>query len=94
MTDKYYVEDLGTDVIVDCGCGITGATDTKLMVLKPDGSTAEWAATLDGTNHLKHTTIIGDFSVAGTYYLQASLTLGDWTGLGETIAFRIYDPYK
>ena len=93
MTDKYYVGDVGTEIIVDCGTAITGATDLKLKVQKPDATTAEWTATIDGTDNLKYTTIDGDFSVAGTYLVQASLTLSGWTGLGETAHFIIYDPY-
>jgi len=93
MTDKYYVGDIGTDIIVDCGSTITGATNTKLKVRKPDGTEVEWTATIDGTDNLKYATIADDFSVAGTYLLQASLTLSGWAGLGETAHFIIYDPY-
>lgn len=93
MTSKYYVGDTGTEILVDCGSTITGATNTKLKVKKPDGTTVEWTATIDGTDYLKYTTLSADFSVAGTYFLQASLTLGGWSGLGETAQFVIYDPY-
>ena len=41
MTDKYYVGDTGTDIIVDCGTAITGATNTKLKVKKSDGTEPE-----------------------------------------------------
>lgn len=94
MTNKYYVGDVGTDIIVDCGSTIIGATDTTLKVKKPDGTEVEWIATIDGATNLKYTTIAGDFSVSGTYFLQASLALGGWTGLGETVQFVIYDPYQ
>lgn len=93
MTNKYYVGDIGTDIIVDCGSTITGATATTLKVKKPDGAEVEWAASIDGTDHLKYTTLIDDFSVPGTYFLQASLTLGGWTGLGETARFIVYEHY-
>jgi hypothetical protein len=94
MTDKYYVGDIGTDIIVDCGTEITGATNTKLKVQKPDGTTAEWVASIDGTDNLKYTIIAGDFNVAGTYFLQASLSLGGWTGLGDTAKFIVHEPYS
>ncbi len=93
MTDKYYVGDTGTDIIVDCGTAITGATNTKLKVKKSDGTEVEWTAVIDGTDHLKYTTLVDDFSVPGTYFLQASLTLGGWSGLGETAQYIVYDPY-
>jgi hypothetical protein len=62
---KHYIGDIGTIITVDCGTTISGATNTKLKVKKPD-----------------------------VYYLQSSLTISGWTGLGETANFTIYDPYK
>ena len=94
MADKHYIGEIGTDILVDCGSDITGATDTKLKVKKPDGSEVEWIAAIDGTNFLKYTTLITDFNLAGTYYLQASLVLAGWTGLGETALFVIDEPFE
>lgn len=91
---KHYIGDIGTIITVDCGTTISGATNTKLKVKKPDGTAEEWATTIDGTDNLKHTTVSGDFDQAGVYYLQSSLTISGWTGLGETANFTIYDPYK
>ena len=91
---KYYVGDVGTDIIVDCGVDITGATDTTMKVKKPDGTTVSWTATVYNSNYLKFTTIADSFDQAGVWKLQSSLTLGGWTGLGETAEFTIYDPYE
>ena len=91
--EKHYVEEIGTDILVDVGTDVTGATDLKLKVEKPDGTTAEWTAIVDGTDYLKHTTISTDFDQAGLYRLQASLTIGGWVGLGETASFVIYNSY-
>jgi hypothetical protein len=93
MTDRHYVGNIGTEILVNCGSEITGATNLKLKVKKPDGTEVEWTAAIDGTDHLKYTTLAADFSVAGTYFLQASLTLGGWSGLGKTAQFEIHDPY-
>lgn len=90
---KHYVGDIGTIVTVDCGTAISGATNTKLKVKKPDGTAEEWGATIDGTDNLEHTTIDTDFDQDGVYYLQASLTISGWTGLGETATFTIHSPY-
>lgn len=90
---KIYVGDIGTVILVDCGTVITGATNTKLKVKKPDGSEVEWTATIDGTQKLKYIVASGDLNVAGTYYLNALLILGSWAGLGETATFSVYDPY-
>lgn len=93
MTNKHYVGDVGTEITVDCGTTITEATGTKLKVKKPDGTAVEWTATVSGTDDLKYTTISGDFDQDGVYYLQASLTISGWTGLGETANFTIHSPY-
>ena len=90
---KHYIEDVGTIITVDCGTAISGATNAKLKVKKPDGTSAEWTATISGTDDLKYTTISGDFDQSGVYYLQASLTISGWTGLGETATFTIHSPY-
>ena len=93
MSDKPYVGDIGTDVIDDCGVEITGATPTVLKVEKPDGTFHDWSATIHQSNYLKHTTVSGDFDQAGIYKVQVSLTLGGWSGLGETDSFQVYAAY-
>lgn len=90
MADKCYIGDIGTEIVVDCGCDITGATDTKLMVKKPDDSEVIWTAAISGTNYLTYTIVDGDFSVAGSYSLQSALVLGGWSGRGETVRFNVY----
>jgi len=92
MTD-HYVGEIGTDIIVDIGTDITGATPTVLKVQKPDGTTVEWTASIYNSNYLKYTTISGDFDQSGTYVVQASLTLTGWTGLGDVATFEVYSAY-
>ncbi len=96
--DKNYIGDVGLGLIVDCGRDISGASNTKLVVRRPDGSTVEWAATVhavDGrTNHLWCVTQPGDLNMAGQYRLQAAFTLGDWSGRGKTAAFTINRPFE
>ena len=92
MTD-HYTDEIGTEIIVDCGVDISGATPTTLKVKKPDGTEVEWTATIYNSNYLKYTTILGDFNQSGTYVLQTSLTLTGWTGLGDVATFEIYAPY-
>lgn len=94
MADKHYKGEVGTEILVDCGCVITGASDITLKIKKPDGTKVDWDAIIDGTNFLKHTTIASDFSLPGKYYLQASLTISSWAGLGETTTFIIYSSFR
>jgi hypothetical protein len=96
---KHYVGEIGTEVIIDCGQDITAATNTSIAVLKPDGTTTSWTPaniyTISGaTRYLRYVTVAGDFDQAGIYEAQASLTLGSWTGLGETTSFVIYDTFS
>jgi len=88
--ERHYVGEVGTEILVNCGCTITGATGTSLKIIKPDGSTATWTATISGTTHLTYTTITGDFNLAGEYILQAYLTINGWTGHGTVIVFTVY----
>lgn len=97
---KIYVGDIGTEIILDVGQAITGAT-VSIAVLKP-GATAEvsWAAsvhTLDGeARYVRHTTVAGDLDVAGLYRLQPVIALADgtWSGRGETVEFLVFDKQK
>lgn len=94
MATKVYIGDIGTEVLVNCGSIITGASNTKMKVRKPNGDIAEWAASISGTDSLIYTVVSGDFDQEGIYLLQASLTINGWSGLGETAEFRVYDPYE
>ena len=90
---NHYVGEIGTEIIVDCGVNITGATPTTLKVKKPDGTEVEWTATIYNSNYLKYTTTSGDFDQSGTYTLQAALTLTGWIGLGDVATFEVYSAF-
>lgn len=94
MAGKYYTGDVGTDIILDCGEDITGATATKIKYKKPDNSTGEWIAGVYNINYLKYTIQSGDLDQAGLWKFQVSLTLGSWSGLGETAEQIIYAAYE
>ena len=87
---KIYVGDVGTQVLVNCGMTITGATGTTLEVKKPSGTEVSWTATINGTTNLRYIVIADDLDEAGTYQVQAKLTLAGWTGLGETASFTVH----
>lgn len=91
---KIYKDDIGTVIKVDCGTDLTGATAMKIKVKKPDGTKVEWSASIVEVQKLAYTIVSGDLDQDGTYYLNASLTLNGWSGLGETASFVVYDPYN
>ena len=91
MANKVYAGDVGTEIILNCGSDISGATATLIKAKKPDGTTVNWTAAVYNSNYLRYVTEAGDLDQAGRFYLQASLTLGGWSGLGETAVLMVYD---
>lgn len=94
MTDKHYVGEIGTEVLLDTASDLTGATDTKIKCKKPDGTVVEWTATIKETTKLSYITAAGDLDQAGMYRVQTSLTLTGWSGLGETASFKILETFE
>jgi len=92
--EKYYVGDVGTEIRVNCGQIITGATALKLYVQKPDGTEVEWTPTIYGTDYLTYTIIADDFDQEGDYRLQSGLTLTGWTGRGEVAIFTVHGLFR
>jgi hypothetical protein len=96
--NKYYTGDIGTEIIVDCGSDITGATSPKIHIKKPNGTTVSKTAsvhTIDGeTRYLRYITITGDLDQVGEYRVQAGLTLAGWSGRGETALFSVYGTFE
>ncbi|EFL52811.1 conserved hypothetical protein [Solidesulfovibrio fructosivorans JJ]] len=97
MADAIYQGDAGLRIVLDCGRDITAATAPAIMVRKPDGSTARWQAAItteDGeTRFLTYVVRDGDLAQSGAYRLQASLSLGDWSGRGKTALLAVLPPF-
>ena len=94
MANKYYVGDTGTEIVLDTKVDLTGGTDAKIKVKKPDGNAVEWDASIKDTTRLSHVAAADDLDQAGTYLLQASITLGYWKGRGETAYLRVYEQFE
>lgn len=84
-----FLGDIGTEFILDCGVDVSAATLRKIVVLKPDGTTAEWPAVASGANSIKHTTISGDLALSGIHYVQAYIEMPGWQGSGDTASFEV-----
>lgn len=94
MMDKVYIDVTGLKLRVDCGRDITGATNTKLLAKKPDGTLVEFTpASVVDTDYLEYVTVAGDLDQAGTYRLQSSLTLTVASVTGETCEFMVFNLY-
>lgn len=91
---KIYVNDIGTEITVDCGSDISSATTLELYVHKPNGKNVTWTCILSGTNYIKYTTVSGDLDQAGEYSIQSHLVLPTWSGSGETATFNVYKRFE
>ena len=93
MINKAYVGDIGTMLEIDMDEDISSATMYKYLVKKPDDLEVEWTVSKLNATTFRHVTINGDFSVPGAYYIQPYATIGDWTGVGDTVILNVYPRY-
>jgi predicted acyltransferase (DUF342 family) len=93
--NKIYLGDIGTLILVNMGEDISAAEDIVFLVKKPNNSEVEWDAEIgDDDNVLEYIVEDGDLDQAGVYYINPSLKLGEWIGLGDTVKFTVLDKYK
>lgn len=93
MTTKTYVGDTGTVITLDCGTDISGASALVIKVRKPDRTTTTWTATASGTDSMTFTTLAGTLDQAGTWRLQAMVTLPSGQWLGETAELEVHKAF-
>ncbi len=90
---KVYVGDTGTLIELDTGVILAGATVLEIKARKPDGTVATWTASAAATK-LQFTTLANTLDQAGTWRLQASVTLPSGKWLGEMAVMRVYAEYE
>ena len=88
-----YSGDVGLEILLDCGCDLTGACSTTIAVRTPSGRFLSWPATMTtlhgAPRYLRYMTVAGDLAEPGMYRIQASLSLGDWVGRGKTVSLLV-----
>ncbi len=93
-----YIGDVGTRIDVDCGTDISAATSISLKVKKPDNTLVTWNASIitknGKTRYLRYVTQSGDIDQSGSYKVQASVTMPEWSGLGETATLEVLSAYS
>lgn len=87
---RIYKDDIGTIILINMNTDISTATGISLSIRKPDGSTDTWTPTISNTYYLRYTIQSGDLDQAGKYSVQPNLTLGTWTGKGQSISFTVH----
>jgi hypothetical protein len=105
MSNKHYVGEAGTSLILDTGVLIGSATAYSIKYLKPGGVTSgSWSASLyssysalasaTGTYLLSRTLLTTDFDVPGEWKFQAFIGAIDGTWFGETVKENIYGAFE
>jgi hypothetical protein len=94
MAERVFKDDIGTIIEINLQENISAATNLKYKVKKPNGVEVDWTPTLYGTNYLRYPVIAGDLNLTGIYYIQPYMTLGGWTGRGDTVDLTVYDHFE
>jgi len=90
---KHYINEIGTDIILNCGTDISDATSVKIKYTKPDGTTGEWTGAVYNTNYVKYTLASGNLNAGGVWQLQAYVVSPNWTGYGEMVEILVYETF-
>ena len=102
---KHYMNEAGTDLVLDCGISVGTVQDQYIKYLKPDGTTSgsfsasvyssySTIAAATGTYFLRHILITTDFNVAGEWKVQAYVAAIDGTWDGESVKLDILNPFE
>jgi len=89
MTEKLYVGDVGTEVVLECGRDLSLAENPAILVRRPDGTARTWPAETEGTR-LRYVTRQGDLTMPGMHCLQAAYSQGGFSGRGSTAELMVH----
>ncbi len=93
MSEKIYVNDIGTIISLNCGADVSDATSAKILVKKPDNSEHEWVAEVKNSQYVEYSVLTGDLNLAGEYFLQAFIETPAWNGKGQTAVMDVYHSF-
>ena len=101
---KHYLNEAGTDILLDTGILIGTVDDQLIKFKKPGGTTGSWDAVLHdtystlakstGTYYVKYTLAESDLDEAGEWKLQAWVAAADGTWHGETVSLDVLNLYE
>ncbi len=101
---KHYVDEVGTELILDVGVLIGTVNDQYIKFLKPTGVTGSFDAEVfssfsqlaeaTGTYLLKHDLELGDFDTPGDWVFQAFVAAIDGTWVGESVILTVFDAFQ
>lgn len=79
---SYYVGDSYTQISLDTGISLTGATVTRILYKKPNGIKGFWTATVLGTS-LQYQLQNGDIDQHGIWEIQAYVVIAGKSAYGN-----------
>lgn len=85
-----YVDDVGTEVLVDTVEDISTATIVKLNVRKPSGTEVEWAGAIYQNHYIRYIIQADDLDEPGEYAIQADVTTPSGHWLGSTAVLSVH----
>jgi hypothetical protein len=99
MTNKVYLNDTGTLILLDTGVDLSSGTTLAIQFRTPAGITGTWPGTLanaaSGANHgISYVTQADDLAPAGIWKLQAHAVLSSGTWSGETVEMVVHQPFE
>lgn len=94
-SNKYYVGDVGTEIIVDTCSDISTASKVSLVVMKPNATASvEWIGSIYEGTKIRYVVDADDFNVAGEYRMQAYVEMPGWKGRGNTVRFKVSNTFE
>lgn len=79
---SYFQGDSYSQIVLDTGISLTGASSTRILYTKPSGLKGYWTATPSGTT-LIYQLVDGDINEAGIWSVQAEVVIGGKTAYGD-----------
>lgn len=91
---KHYINEIGTQILVNVTSDISTATTALLQIKKPSGTIVNWTGTVYSKTYISYIVKKGDFNEAGDYLLQSYVEMPGYSGRGDVISFKIYNVFK
>lgn len=94
--EPHYVGEENTLFYIDCGIDVSQATLAEVILLRPDGTKIQRAATPTIYNGSVDWVFFriedGDFNQCGKYFGQARVFIGSWSGWGRRFEIKVDNP--
>ena len=87
---KVYLNQTNLTITLATGTLLTNVSESLIMYVKPDGTSGQWSATVDGLN-LVYSVVSGDLNQSGVWTIWAKVTLTNTkVSIGEGSKLTVY----